>query len=181
MLASTLVEQVEAAGAREVLVLAPADAWAIEHVYGARLGVTWPRTVAVREVTSVLADALDQGRLQLTSGDEEAPYAYHDPCHAPRIGRDGQAPRRLLAAALGDAGGRELFWRRERAHPCGAIGGLEFVHPEVAAALAAARHADASAAGAVRLITENPACTHQLAHHGGLPVVNLYELLAARL
>jgi Fe-S oxidoreductase len=109
------------------------------------------------------------------------PYAYHDPCHAPRIHRDGSAPRRLLGHALGREGARDLFWRGERAQPCGAVGGLELTHPDIASALAASRLADAAAAGARRLVTDDVACWDQLSGHGANPdVLSLYDVLAER-
>ena len=88
----------------------------------------------------------------------------------------------LAAAALGAANARELFWREGRAHPCGATGGLDAVQPKVAGELADARLADAGAAGASVLVTEDPACvTHLASRPGTLKVVSLFELLAAQL
>jgi Fe-S oxidoreductase len=179
-LAEALVAEVKAAGIRELLVLSPADRWAIERVYPDRLGLTWPADVAVRDVTSVLHDALRSGRLRFTPNGHSIPYAYHDPCHSPRIARDHAAPRALLAAALGEATARPLFWREGRAHPCGAVGGLEFTHPEIAGRLAAARVADAKAAGAERLIADDPGCLQHLGTTTGAVVQSFYELLATR-
>jgi Fe-S oxidoreductase len=182
-LARAVLEDVEASGAREVFVLAPGDRWTFEYVYSRRLGLKWPATVAIREVTDVLAGAAADGRLRFERrGDDEA-YGYHDPCHAPRVASDRAAPRALLGAALGATGVRNLFWRGSRAHPCGAIGGLEFTSPDIARRLAEARLADAASAGARVLITEDPMCLAHLSAHGrdGLAVSGLYELLASRL
>ncbi|MEO7191874.1 MAG: (Fe-S)-binding protein [Vicinamibacterales bacterium] len=181
-LAHAVTEEVIASGAREVLVLSAADRWAFEHVYSARLGVTWPEGVVVREVVDVLAAALESGQLRLRGPATEVPFAYHDPCHAPRLERDTAAPRALLKAALGENAARPLFWREGRAHPCGAIGGLELTHPAIAASLAASRFTDAKSAGARWLITEDPACFHYLSTRApeGLEVRNLFELLVAR-
>jgi Fe-S oxidoreductase len=181
--ARAVLSEIERAGSRQVLVLSAGDRYAFERVFGERLGVSWPEHVALAEVTTVLADAVTQGRLAFRRDDKAPPYAYHDPCHAPRIGRDGVAPRALLSAVMGDASARTLFWRVERAHPCGAVGGLEITQPEIAARLADARLADASAAGALSLVTDDPSCLRQLKSRSAasVTVVGLYELLAERL
>ena len=167
-----------------MLVLSAADRWTIERVYPDRLGLAWPAGVVVKDLTTALFEAHQDGRLrfQPASGDVP-PYAYHDPCHAPRIARDHATPRALLAAALGASSARPLFWREGRAHPCGAVGGLEFTHPAIAAELAAARIADARAAGAEWLVTDDAGCLEHLRATAGdaVPVRGFYELLAERL
>lgn len=180
--ARAVVADVTASGAKEMLVLSPADRWTFEHVYPVRLGVAWPASVTIREVVTVLADAQASGRLAIRQV-SEGPYAYHDPCHAPRTAHQRPEPRALLSAALGHADARSLFFREHRAHPCGAVGGLEITHPALAARLAAARFGDAASAGARTLITEDPACLHQLRQAGGGAVVvkDLYDVLADRL
>lgn len=176
--ARNLVAAIAASGVREILVLGPADKWTFEHVYPKRLGVEWPSSVSVTEVTMVLARALSDGALRLKRLDE-APPAYHDPCHGPRSGRDASAPRRLLAAIYGDER-RELFWRENRAHPCGVIGGLDVTHPDIARRLAQARLTDAATSGANTLMTDDPTCLAHLRAHAGsrISVVGLYGQLA---
>jgi Fe-S oxidoreductase len=144
--------------------------------------VTWPAQVRVREITAVLADALSRGALRFTPRPAAGPYAYQDPCHSTRIDRDHAAPRTLLAAALGADGERRVFWREERAHPCGSVGALAHTHPDLANQLSDARLADATEAGASVLITEDPACLEHLQSRAGdVSVVGLYELLLERL
>jgi Fe-S oxidoreductase len=181
-LAQAVLADVRASGAAEVLVLGPTDRWTFEQVYKERLGVAWPAGVVVREVTDVLAEAVAAGRLTFRPESAGA-YAYHDPCHTPRLGHSRPAPRALLAAAFGTAHAKELFWREHRAHPCGATGGLEFTTPAIAARLADARLADAAAAGAEWIVTDEPACLHQLAGRpsGQVAVRGLYEVLVERL
>jgi Fe-S oxidoreductase len=183
-LAEATLDEVRATGAAEVLTISTADRWAFARVYAERLDLAWPEGVRVREATDVLAEAAASSRLQFRT-EKSAPYAYHDPCHAPRIGRAGVAPRALLVAAFGTTSAvdvKELFWREARAHPCGAIGGLEFTHPPIAGKLAQARLADATAAGADVLVTDDLGCFHHLggASRNGPDVRNLFDLLAAR-
>lgn len=181
-LARAVVADVVASGAKEVLVMSPGDRWTFTHVYPSRLGVEWPADVEVREAVTVLAEAVAAGRLNFRQS-PEAPYAYHDPCHAPRVAETRPAPRALLAAALGDADARRFFFREHRAHPCGATGGLDVTSPAIASQLAASRLADAERAGASLVITEDPACLSQLsaAAGGRVAVKGLFEVLAARL
>jgi Fe-S oxidoreductase len=76
-----------------------------------------------------------------------------------------------------------MFWREERAHPCGNTA-LQFTRPEISEQLTRARLADAVNVGARRVITEDPGCLAQLnqyAPHFGLQVEGLYELLANHL
>lgn len=184
-LARAIVSEVEASGCRELLVLTPGDRFAFERLYRERLHVAWPATVEIKDLVNLLARAHAEGRLAFRppSASDAATFAYHDPCHAPRVDREDSAPRTLLNAALGESHARNLFWRERRAHPCGAIGGLEFTHPEIAAKLADARLADARAAGAAWLITDDPACADHLRSRPqqDVTVLGLYELLADRL
>jgi Fe-S oxidoreductase len=180
-LARDLVAAVIASGAAEIFVLRPADKWAFEYVYPKRLGVTWPSSVVVTEVTVALARACNNSDLPVRRLEGPVP-AYHDPCHSPRIARDAAAPRRLLAALYGDQPGPELFWRANRAHPCGAVGGLDLTHPDIARQLTMARLEGARAAGATTLVTDDPQCLAELRRQsGGLDVVGLYSLLADQL
>jgi Fe-S oxidoreductase len=177
-----LIAELKASDAFELLVLTPADRWTFEHVYSKRLGLSWPEPIAVREVTSVLAGAAESGTLTFRRAVAHANYAYHDPCHSARIGRDDREPRALLEAALGKPG-QTMFWRERRAHPCGATSGLDITHPQIAGKLAAARLADAVGAGAKTLITDDPSCLRHLRAHAtdGVQVVGMYELLAERI
>ena len=180
--ADAVVAGVAAAVARDVLVLSPGDRYAFERLFRDRLGVAWPEGVRVREVTAALAEGLTQGRLRFTAKPAGGAYAYHDPCNSTRIDRDHAAPRTLLAAALGGDGERRLFWREERAHPCGSVGALAHTHPDLANQLSDARLTDATEAGATVLVTEDPACLQHLrSRAGNVSVVGLYELLRERL
>lgn len=179
-LAQRVLAEIQEVGATELLVLSAADRWAFGHVLPVRLGLSWPAGVKVKSAVDVLAGANASGRLQfrVQSG---AAYAYHDPCHSPRLEQDGAGARQLLDAALGASNARPLFWREGRAHPCGAIGGLEFTHPPIAQALAESRFSDARAVGAARLVTDDPSCADHLKRVAPRDVLveNLYDVLAS--
>ncbi len=180
-LARDNLEELRACGARRLLFLTPGDAFAFGTLYAERLRIEWPREVEWLEVTGFLAHHHAAGRLSFRPIQDETPTAYIDPPHAVRVpGRHG-APRQLLAAVLPRAS-VELFWRKERTHPCG-NGALQFTQPQLADELARARLEDALQAGAQRVVTEDPGCLNQLSRHApdyGLQVQGLYELLAGQ-
>jgi Fe-S oxidoreductase len=99
-----------------------------------------------------------------------------------RIPARYETPRRLLAGVM-SADGRELFWRKERMHPCG-NGALQFITPHISDHLAYARLADAQQAGAQIAVTEDPGCLSHLSRHAdrfGIHIQGFYELLADHL
>lgn len=181
-LAQGILEEVAACAAKRVLVLTPGDLFTFRQLYDERLGVSWPVSVELREVTSLLAEQLALGKLSFRRATESAPYAYLDPTHTVRMPERVEAPRQLLAAVMPNTG-KELFWRRDRAHPSGATA-LQYTLPHMAMMLAEARLQDARNSGAELVITEAPgdlALLERLAPRMGLHLQGLYELLAEQL
>jgi Fe-S oxidoreductase len=182
MLVQASLDELKASGARRMLVLTPGDYYAFARLLTERLEIEWPQGVELQEVMSLLDEKYMAGVLKFKSSDDKRPYAYIDPTHSLRIPARHDAPRRLLAGVMSNAG-RELFWRKERAHPCG-NGALQFTNPHISDHLTYARLADAQAAGARTIITEDPGCLSVLNRHAGrfgLQVQGLYELLADHL
>lgn len=176
---ATLAE-IGAVGARRVFVLSPGEVYTFETIFP-HLGLEWPAGVEVIEVTTFLAQQLEAGRLCFTANGL-ADYAFYDPDHTVRVPGRWAAPRRLLAA-LALTPPTELFWRMERAAPCGASGGLPFTQPALSANLAQTRLAEAQERGIKTLITDDPASLSQLRQHanGSITVAGLWEMLAAQL
>ena len=180
-LAQETLDELKASGARRLLVLSPGDYYTFTTVYAGRLGIDWPQDVSVEEVVTVLDAAHTSGDLAFQRADVGLPFAYVDPTHTVRVPSRFEAPRRLLGAVL-PSEPIELFWREDRAHPCG-DGALEFVKPDISEKLTLARLEDAGGRGAQGVVTEDPATLYQLKKHAsnGLPAKGLYELLADRL
>lgn len=181
-LAKKNLEELKASGAKRLLVLSAGDAYAFSAMYKDRLDMALPNDdVAIQEVVEVLADYHATGKLKLARIEVGLPFAYVDPTHAVRVPERMMAPRQLLEAVL-PAPPIELFWRKERAHPCG-DGALEFVKPDIAEKLTQARMDDARNNGAQSVITDAPETLYQLQQlaASGLPAKGLYELLASRL
>jgi Fe-S oxidoreductase len=181
-LATGVLGDVAVSGCRQLLVLGPGDKFAFERAYASRLGLAWPEGVLVREATAALVEAHASGALGLRPAVDARLWAYQEPDHAVRVGARPW-PRQLLAAALGAAQERRPLRRDERAHPCGVAGGLDLTQPDLSRTLAEMRVDEAVAAGAARLVTEDPAGAAHLRRHaaGRIEVVDLFELLAAGL
>jgi Fe-S oxidoreductase len=176
------LDELQACGARRLLVLTPGDYYAFTGLLGDRLEGKLPQAVELQEVVSFLDEKFTAGALKFKASDGRGPYAYIDPTHSLRIPARHEAPRRLLAGVLSTPA-QELFWRKERAHPCG-NGALQFTNPHISDHLTYARLADAQAAGAQTIITEDPGCLSALDRHAarfGLQILGLYEALADHL
>ena len=178
-LARATVEEIERSGCRTLVVLSPEHTHTFRTVYPL-LDAPLPETVEVVELTALLADLLDDGRLRLRPSNLE--LAYHDPCQTPRLPGRWHAPRRLLAAITAQPL-REGFWGEQRAANCGASGGLPWTQPQLAAELARAALADVANGSTPLVVTDAPGC---LAHlranaNGGVEVRGLYEVLVEHL
>lgn len=175
-LAQQAIDEILAAGVKEVITLTAEDAHALKHVYY-ELGLRPPPQVRVIQIAEYLAPLVAQGQLKIRPV-EMAAATYHDPCHAHALPGHAPAARQLIAAVTG-AAPREMLWREKRAAPCGATGGLEFTQPWLAAAMARKRLDGAREIGAEIVLTDDPHCvSHLVQHADGLRVQNLIELLA---
>lgn len=179
-LAEKNIAEIQKAGAKRVFVLSPGDFFAFTRLYEERLGLAWPDSIEVVDATVFLNEQLAAGTLSFNRIEMGLPQAYIDPTHTVRVLDRVDAPRQLLAAVL-PTPPLELFWRKERAHPCG-DGALEFVEPSISRKLTAARIEDAKDVGAQGVVTDDAASLYHLSQHpNGLPAKGLYELLAERL
>jgi Fe-S oxidoreductase len=181
-LAHSTLEDIKTAGVSRLLVLSAGDYFTFHQLYDERLGIAWPEEVELLELTAFIAGQLEAGILQFKRSADPPVYAYVDPTHAVRVPARHEAPRGLLEAALG-GDRRELFWRRDRAHPVGSTA-LQFTKPDIAEKLTRARLEDARASGAHLLVCEDPGTLAQLALYAGeygLQVRCLYDVLAEQL
>jgi Fe-S oxidoreductase len=182
MLVQATLDELQASSARRMLFLTPGDYYAFNRLLTERLAVEWPQDIGLQEVMALLEEKFTAGMLKFKSPDDNRPYAYIDPTHSLRIPGRYEIPRRLLSGVMPLAG-RELFWRKERMHPCG-NGALQFMSPHISDHLTYARLADAQQSGAEIAITEDPGCLYHLSRHAnrfGLHIRGLYELLADHL
>jgi Fe-S oxidoreductase len=180
-LAQVTLAEIEATGANQVFVLGPGDLYAYQTILS-YLGLVWPQAVELLEVTAYLADQVEAGKLSFKPI-ELKDYTFYDPDHTVRAPGRWEAPRKLLTA-LSQTPPVELYWRKERAAPCGASGGLPFTQPELSALLAQARLAEAAAYSVKTLITDDPQVLYQLRRHAvgnTIEIKGLFELLVRQL
>jgi Fe-S oxidoreductase len=181
-LARSTLQELEATGATRLLVLTPGDYYTFSQLIDERLGIPWPEEVTLMEVIPFLAEKLEAEHLSLAREEDGPPTAYVDPTHSVRVQDRHGAPRKLLSAVAPSLT-PELFWREDRAHPCGNVA-LQFTQPHIADHLTYSRLDDALQRGAKRVVTEDPGCLVHLRRHAGrfgLEVQGLYELLADNL
>lgn len=178
-IAEANLADLEAAGADRLIVLSPEGKFAFSQMYEERLGVEPPANVEVIELVDLLADRYEEEAGNLPRNGASGAYAYLDPTHAVRLPDRHQAPRTLLESVRGGER-KELFWRKERAHPAGNLA-LEYTHPKLATALTRARLEDAREVGAGTVFTEDASTLHHLTQHsdaGVVKVVSFFEYLA---
>jgi Fe-S oxidoreductase len=181
-LAQATMDELAELGASTMLVLTPGDYYTFKQLHDDRHGLAWPADLVIQEVVPFLAEQMAVGNLKVKQVAELAAVAYVDPTHSVRVATRYEAPRQLLSALI-DEPVKELFWRRERAHPCG-NGALQYTKPHIANHLAYSRLADALDSGAETIVTEDPgslAFLNRFAPRFSLKTVGLYELLADNL
>ena len=177
------LDEIKQVGAKKVFVLSPGDVYTYQTIYG-YLGLQWPDDLEIVEVTTFLAAQLEAGQLSFKT-DTFSDYTFYDPDHTVRLPGRWAAPRKLLSA-ISQTPPIELFWRKERAAPCGVSGGLSFVQPELAAHLAQARLDEARQRQVKTIITDDPLTLHHLKQqtqngNSDVAISGLYELLIAHL
>jgi Fe-S oxidoreductase len=181
-LIQTTLAELEASGAKKLLVLSPGDYFTFNQAAPERLGIQLPSSIELQELVTFLAEKLAAGDLSFASVGENPPYAYIDPTHAVRHPGRHAAARQLTSATMVEEP-LELFFNRENAHPVGSTH-LQFSKPDLAEKLTLARLDDARDSGAEVLISEDPGTLYQLSKYAdsyGLGVVGLYEILAQNL
>lgn len=181
-LAENTLDELKATRARRCFVLSPGDYFCMGQAYGERLGVQWPNDIELVELIPFLARQYQKGHLEFKTANDQTTCAYVDPTHAVRVPDRHEAPRTLLQAVL-EATYSELFWRTDRAYPCGNLA-LAFTNPDLADKLTESRLDDAVSVGARTIVCEGPGSLAHLERHAatkGLAVCGLYELLADNL
>jgi Fe-S oxidoreductase len=179
-LAQDTLQEIKAVGAQRIFTLSPGDMYAFSRVLEF-LGLTWPNDIELIDTSIFLAQQLEAGRISFKTTNL-AHFAFYDPDQTVRVPGRWAAPRKLLAA-LSQTPPIELFWRKERAAPCGASGGLPFTQAQLSAQLAQARLNEACERGVKTLITDDPLAFYHLNQYAnnGVNVSNLFQLLAAQL
>ncbi len=143
--------------------------------------------------TQFISQLLQDGRLKVPSSessDTTGAVTYHDPCYLARVNGIHEAPRAVLATALGATGAatdlREMPRNREKTSCCGAGGGRMWVEEDPKQRVSTVRATEALATGAKTVAVGCPFCltmmTDGVAAQGSpARVLDVAELLAERL
>ncbi len=184
------VRALEEADAGWIVSACPTCTVALKHDLAASLRAEghedWARRAEalaprVRDFSSLVAELVDAGRLQLEPGADAEPVTYHDSCHLKRKLAAEQPPRRLLRAA-----GHELREMAESDACCGMGGSYSLRFPEISRPILDRKLGNARGTGARTVAMDCPGCLLQI--RGGLDRAgdametrHVAELLARRL
>lgn len=169
------VEGFAARGVKQLVVSCPCCMFMLQNHWPYFYGGPLPFDIV--HTTQILADKIDEGRLQLTKR-LDATVTYHDPCYLSRGVRLTEEPRKLLAQF---SGGRvvEMNQSHELSKCCGAGGGIRRAYPEISIEMARNVIGDAQEVGADILLLNCPACYERvhLAQEGFVSQVKVMDLL----
>ena len=151
------VAQVQDLGVSRVVTTCPACYHMWKHFYPEILDEELG--LEVTHSTQLLAELLDQGRVQL----KEVPRAvtYHDPCDLGRKNDLYDAPRRVLGA-IPELSFREMSDNRQDALCCGGGGNVETFNPDLVGELSERRFQQALETEAQVIVSACPQCERTL-------------------
>ena len=181
MLFQTLKEQnTEAIKATEVNRIVTAD----PHAYNA-LRKDYSGLPPVQHISEVVVDAVRNGRLKLTSGDNGSKtYVYHDPCYLGRHNSLYDPPRQAIDAIPGIRRAEMTGDCRDRSFCCGGGGLMLFYEPEEEQRMGVVRVKMAQEAGADVVVTACPFCLVNIedaikvaGFEGRMEAIDLCELI----
>jgi heterodisulfide reductase subunit D len=151
------VETVRTIGARRLVTTCPSCYHTWSHEYPRLLGE--PLGFEVLHATELLADLIDQGKIELRGF--RYPVTYHDPCDLGRTSGIYDAPRRIIQAIPGIEFS-EMAENREMALCCGGGGDAEMADAELTAAVGKRRIEQAQETGAKVVISACQQCDRTL-------------------
>ena len=145
------VEAVQARGARKVVFTCPSCYQIWREAYPPEFELTHASEMVSQ---LVLEDKLPLGHLPMR-------VTYHDPCDLGRGGRVFDEPRAVMARIPGLTL-VEMEHNREHCLCCGGGGNLEMIDPDLSAAIAARKVAEAVATGAEAIVTNCQQCVRTM-------------------
>jgi Fe-S oxidoreductase len=154
------------------------------HAYNA-LRKDYSGLPPVQHISEVVVDAVRNGRLQLTSGDNGSKtYVYHDPCYLGRHNALYDPPRQAIDAIPGIRRVEMTGDCRDRSFCCGGGGLMLFYEPEEEQRMGVVRVKMAKEAGADVVVTACPFCLVNIedaikvaGFEGRMEAIDLCELI----
>ena len=169
--AEKCAEQLNASGARKLVVLDPSDAVMFKQQYpawGIRLNME------VVTATSFVEELIKNEKLKISP--QTGRVTYHDPCRLARDLDETEAARNIISAMGYEL--KEMLQSRKLTRCCG--GQVLAAHsPEITGKMAEARTQEAVRTGASILVTACPGCTANLGGTEKIQVKDLFVLLDA--
>lgn len=173
-------QNLEAMGTREFSRVVTTD----PHAFNALKHDGYDLELPVLHHSQLMAELLDQGKLDLKPIGDERTYTFHDPCYLGRHNGEYDAPRRVLGAIPGLAT-VEMTRSRNRSFCCGG-GLLSLYHEgEAESRMGEKRLAMAADAGAQVVVTACPFCMINLedavktiGKEGEMEIIDLAELVS---
>lgn len=153
------VEQMRALGIPRVVTNCPSCYHMWHHTYPELIGE--PLGFEVMHGVQVMADLVNEGKLELTKPKRTGIVTYHDPCDLGRKSGIYEAPREILRQVPGFTF-VEMQQSREHALCCGGGGDLETFDPDLVQEVAAQRIAQAAEIEAMVLVSACPQCVRTL-------------------
>ncbi|MSU57124.1 MAG: 4Fe-4S dicluster domain-containing protein [Pedosphaera sp.] len=140
--------------------------------------------------TQFISQLIQEGRLNIPSAagpDSAGAVTYHDPCYLARVNGIHEAPRAVLATALGATNDfREMPRNREKTFCCGAGGGRMWMEEDPKQRVSTVRAKEALATGAKTVAVGCPFCLTMMtdgvaAQNDSARVMDVAEILVERL
>ena len=168
-----------AVGATRVIAIDPHDYIAFTEDYPAYFGDDYDFEILY--ITELVADLLDQGRLELTEPVDRV-VTYHDPCRLNKRKGIWESPRKILAAIPGIEF-KDVDRVTQWSYCSGAGGGLGVEKPDITAEISRRRVEKAAALGVDTLVSacvwsERPLAARGRERDEPIDVCDLMELVA---
>ncbi|HEY5564162.1 MAG TPA: (Fe-S)-binding protein, partial [Rhodothermia bacterium] len=173
-------QNLEAMGARSFKRVVTTD----PHAFNALKHDGYDLDLPVLHHSQLMAELLDQGKLDLQPINDDRTYTFHDPCYLGRHNGEYDAPRRVLGSIPGLAT-VEMTRSKNRSFCCGG-GLLSLYHEgEAESRMGEKRLAMAAEAGAQVVVTACPFCMINLedavkttGREGEMEIIDLAELVS---
>jgi len=169
----------------EIIITSDADEYlAFKRDYP-RLGASLNSNIKIMHIVEYINLLLQENKLSFFKEINKS-VTYHDPSNLGRYLGVYEVPREIIKAIPGIKF-KEMRWSKDKAHCCGASGGLLFTNPEIAAKVAENVIDEAAEIGVEIIVTASPLCKQSLINckeklkNSGIEVYDIVELVARTL
>ena len=168
----------------EMIIISDADEYlAFKRDYS-KLGASLNSNIKIMHLSEYISLLLQKNKLSF-SKEINKTVTYHDPSALGRYLKVYEAPRQIIKAVPG-VKFKEMRWNKNKAHCCGASGGLLFTNPEIATKAAEKIIEEAIEIEAEIILTASPLCKQSLINckrpkSSGIKIYDIIEFAAKSL